>query len=320
NTMGQAAQVARTVFGDITDELSRSLEFYKSQVGDVKVDQILLTGPGCMVPDLAEFIASRMGIKTVLADAMRDLVFSPDVIVDSLRPILAALIGSSIEPPWNPSFTVDLDLNKEGRLPLLFDERKTAVITDEFRPARWFKPVIACGIFSVLIALGAYAFIQFVDIPAKAAQIKAVNDEMLLARKQVTNLTTLKSSNNVLIGKKKILDKIVKKSSNWAAVLDMIGTSTPANARLDAVIFGDNQVKVEGEATDFAAVSDLVIKLSNSGLIADPSIEWAAHSEKEPDLVSFKVTARVGDQGSVARDDEKPAGTVNGDKVGMLPR
>ena len=122
--MGQAAQIARTVFSDIADELQRSLDFYKSQVGDVKVDQMLLTGPGCMIPQLDQFFTARLNIKTLVADPMRDFVFDQNMIVDRMRPILAALLGSSIETGWNPSFTVDLDFNKEGVCPFFSTKDK----------------------------------------------------------------------------------------------------------------------------------------------------------------------------------------------------
>ena len=82
--LGQAAQVARTIFSDIADELVRSLDFYKSQVGEVKIDQILLSGPGCMIQGLDQFISARMNIRSLIADPMRDVVFEPDLIVDSM--------------------------------------------------------------------------------------------------------------------------------------------------------------------------------------------------------------------------------------------
>ena len=120
-----------------------------------------------------------MNIKTILSDPMRDLVFSPEVIVDSMRPILAALIGSSIETSWNPSFTVDLDLNKEGRLPLLYDERKTQVIAADERPTPWFKAAIAAGVATLALSLASYGFISQFDIPNKQRQIDQLAEKTI---------------------------------------------------------------------------------------------------------------------------------------------
>lgn len=299
--MGQAAQVARTVFSDITDELQRSLEFYKSQVGDVKVAQILLTGPGCMVPQLDQFIASRMNIKTLLADPMRDLVFDPDVIVDSMRPILAALIGSAIEPSWNPSFTVDLDLNKEGRLPASYDDRKTAIISPEELETPWFKPAILAGCTLMLLALAAWGFIQFVDIPAKQKKTDEIAQETLLSTGQLANLTSLRKTNRVLSAKKSVLDAIVKRNSHWSEILDTISSSTPDGAHLDAIIFGAKDVRLEGTAVDFATVSNLAINLGKSSLLSEPAVDWAGHDEKNPDLVGFKIVAAIGPPQATAK-------------------
>lgn len=49
---------------------------------------------------------------------MRDMVFDKSVIVERMQPILSGLVGSALEPTWSPNYTVDLDLNREGRLPL----------------------------------------------------------------------------------------------------------------------------------------------------------------------------------------------------------
>ncbi|MDR3614877.1 MAG: type IV pilus assembly protein PilM [Candidatus Obscuribacterales bacterium] len=290
--MGQAAQVARTIFSDIADELLRSLDFYKSQVGDVKVDQILLTGPGCLIQNLDQYISNRMNIRTIVADPMRDLVFEPDLILDSMRPILSALVGSSIEPGWNPSFTVNLDLNKEGRLPLLFDERKTMVISPEMRPLPWFKPALTASIAVLVLTLAYWAYLVHFDLPAKDRSIAKLTLEETENRKELGALNNLKQSNSILTSKKKLLDAIVKKSQHWSSVLDEIRTKTPNTVQMEAIVFDGEKLRIQGHATDFKSISELTVNLSDSPNFQQCIVESETRNEKDPDSIAFAV---VGD-------------------------
>lgn len=290
--MGQASQVARTVFSDITDELQRSLDFYKSQVGDVKVDQIVLTGPGCMIPQLDQYISNRMNIKTILSDPMRDLIFSPEVIVDSMRPILAALIGSSIETSWNPSFTVDLDLNKEGRLPLLYDERKTQVIAPDERPTPWFKAAIAAGLATLALSLASYGFISQFDIPNKQKQIDQLSEKTVKSTAELKQLSVLRKENDVLTNKKKILDAIVKKSNHWSTVLDSIRNGIPTAVQLEAISI-DKSATIWGDALDFQSVSNFALNLSTAPGLNDAIVQSASRKEKTPEIIFYQIISKI---------------------------
>lgn len=290
--MGQAAQVARTVFSDIIDELIRSLDFYKSQVGDVKVDQIVLSGPGTMIQNLDQFISNRMNIRTIICDPLRDLVFEPDLIVDSMRPILAALVGSSIEPSWNPSFTVDLDLNKEGRLPLLYDDRKTQAIAPE-KAAPWFKPIMVAGLSSIVIALLAWSYLRYIALPGTDADLLKVDHEMTLNKQKVNQLVQVRKGNDLLVAKKATLDQLVKKSSHWSEVLNDIRNKTPESVQVNSMAIVDQNVKVTGQATDFTSISNFAINLNDSADIRNCTVEMATRSDKEPEKILFEINGQL---------------------------
>lgn len=290
--MGQAAQIARTVFGDITDELVRSLEFYKSQVGDVKVDQVILTGPGCMVPGVDQFISNKMGIRTLIADPMRDMVVDPGIIGERLRPVLASLVGSSLETGWCPSFTVDLDLNKEGRLPLLYDERQTQRIVEEEEQAPWFKPVLLGGFVMSTVAILAWAYLTFYDLPNLHSEVEVIGQEVLKAKKQLAEISKLKQNNSALAKKKHVLDGVVKRPIAWSALLTSIKENTPNGVRIDKIISSGSDLKVEGSAQDFTSVSNFAINLGGSSLVTASSVEWANRNEKAPEEIEFCVSAQ----------------------------
>jgi type IV pilus assembly protein PilM len=291
--LGQAGQVARTIFSDIADELVRSLDFYKSQVGDVKIDQILLSGPGCMIQNLDQFISNRMNIRALIADPMRDIVFEQDLIVDSMRPILAALVGCSIEPSWNPSFTVDLDLNKEGRLALFFDERKTTIMGAEQRPAPWFKPALVAAAALLFLSLAGWAYLERFELPRQAKEVARVNAEITANRQKLTELNNLKKANDALLAKKKILDRIVKKYQHWSTILDEIRRKTPNSLHMDGLIFDQDSLKMMGKSTNFASTAELAANLNESENFSECIVESATRSDKDPQAISFVVLAKL---------------------------
>jgi Tfp pilus assembly protein PilN len=233
-----------------------------------------------------------MNIKTILSDPMRDLIFSPDVIVDSMRPILAALIGSSIETSWNPSFTVDLDLNKEGRLPLLYDERATQVIAPEDRPTPWFKVATAAGAATLALSLASYGFVGQFDIPNKQKQIDQLAALTVKSNADLKQLSALRKENDVLTNKKRILDNIIKKSNHWSTVLDSIRNGIPGSVQIENISI-DKNATIQGEALDFQGVSNFAINLSTAPGFTDANVQSASRKEKTPEIVFYEIVARI---------------------------
>lgn len=325
---GQAAQVARTIFSDITDEIERSLDFYQSQVGDVKIDQIILTGPGCMIPNLDQYIASRTSLKTIYGDAMRDMTFDQTIVVERMRPILASLIGTTIEPAWNPNFTVDLDLNKEGRAALVFDERTTAKLIDDQAPeAYWFRPTLIGGTIMMIAAGLVAAYITQFDLPNKDKEITEYTAKLMQARRDIARISELRTSNSFLDKRRKVLNYLVKKTKRWSTYLDIVQENTPQDVQIDNIVFQPTDFQIEGIASDFAAVSRLSINLGASPGIAASSVEYATRGEKAPDVISFALTVRIkapgvvpGAPGSIPRGSGIPgAFGSHGSNVSLTP-
>jgi Tfp pilus assembly protein PilN len=293
--MGQAAQVARTIFSDISDELSKSLEFYRSQVGDVKMDQIILAGPGCMVPGLDQFFSNKLNVRTIISDPMRDIRHDETEIVDRMRPILAALVGSSIEPTWNPSYTVDLDLNKEGRVPLLFDERATQTMTKDLSmgPPAWQKPVLIAGIALLALGLAAYGIMRYVDLPQKEQEIETLSNEIMLGNQQIKSMANTRQENTILSARKRVLDALLKKHNRWSALLSELTIDTPKGVQIDRITLRGKEMKVEGIAIDFNSVSNLAINMGGSVFLQDSQVDWVTRQEKTPERLDFSISAKL---------------------------
>ncbi|MBA3993864.1 MAG: hypothetical protein C0469_10085 [Cyanobacteria bacterium DS2.3.42] len=300
--MGQAAQVARTIFSDVADELAKSLEFYRSQVGDVKMDQIVLAGPGCMVPGLDQFFFNKLNIRSVISDPMRDIKHDETEIVDRMRPILAALVGSAIEPTWNPAYTVDLDLNKEGRVPLLFDERATQTMTKDLSIATpvWQKPVLFAGVALLMLFLAAYGVMRFIDLPQKEMEIETLANEIMLGNQQLKTMTSERQENTILSARKRILDALLKKHNRWSSLLSELTVDTPRGVQIDRIMLRGKEMKVEGIAIDFNSVSNLAINMGDSLYLKDSQVDWITRKEKNPEVLDFSISAKLSDANTAA--------------------
>jgi type IV pilus assembly protein PilM len=296
--LGQAGQVARTIFSDIGDELNRSVEFYKSQVGDVKIDQVILTGPGCMMPNIDEYFTSKLRIKTILGDPMRDMLLDESKVSSRMRPILAALIGSSIEPTWNPSITVDLDLNKEGRIPLAIDTNRTQKIVFEEEPApRWFKPALAGSLALLLLSIVSWAYLAAYDLPQAQKEIETATALIASGNHKLSDLKRLRQDNEILERRKQVLDQLVGGGKHWSGYLEAVRDNTPRGLQISQLSLNENELKLEGAALNISTVSNLSINLGSSSLLSDANIEYISRPEKRPDLVNFCVLSRLAPDG-----------------------
>jgi type IV pilus assembly protein PilM len=291
--MGQAGQVARTVFSDIGDEVNRSVEFYKSQVGDVKIDQVILTGPGCMLPNIDEYFSSKLKVKSIFGDPMRDMILDERVVSPRMRPILGALIGSSIETTWNPSITVDLDLNKEGRVTLAADMTRTQAISDELPAPPRVSPIRLISAACLVVPLVAWLYLAYIDIPSciKAKEVLAQN--IVDGNRKLTDLKKLRQENEILERRKKILDELIGGSKHWSNYMEAVRDNAPKGLQISQMSLNDDELKVEGAAVNFSTVSNLSLNLGTSNLLKDSNIEFVSRPERHPNVVNFSVLSHL---------------------------
>jgi thiol-disulfide isomerase/thioredoxin len=299
--LGQAAQIARTVFGDITDEVGRSLEFYRSQVGDVTVSEILLCGSGCVVPQVDQFLANRLNIETVVVDPLRDVLFDSTLVRQEKRSSYTSSLGSVVEDTWLPVATVDLDLNKEGPSAAVVEgaevHRTVPILPEAETP--WFTPVLGGGIAIVVLIGLLWAYLTQFEAPRKQNELTRVETEIQNGNIQLKNLAKVREENQVLLEKKRMLDAIVHEGHPWASVLEVVRGSTPPGVQLKKVVLSGSKLTVEGLAVDFTKVSHMAINLAGSALIDDSTVNLAKRQmATDPRVVEFSIDAKIRPEGA----------------------
>lgn len=89
---GKAALIK--VLGELTEELSRSINFYINQSEDLEIAQLLLAGPGAGISQVDEFFTQKLNLPTMKVDpiATLGLDLGQDIAPDR-RPGLGIVLG-----------------------------------------------------------------------------------------------------------------------------------------------------------------------------------------------------------------------------------
>ena len=93
--LGQAALLR--ILGELTEELSRSINFYISQSEDLEISQLLLAGPGAGIDRVDEFFTQKLNLPASKIDPIAALGIDPnqDIAVE-YRPSLGTVLGLGI--------------------------------------------------------------------------------------------------------------------------------------------------------------------------------------------------------------------------------
>lgn len=82
------------IFGELADELRRSIDFYLNQGEGMEVVQVFLAGPGAGIGQLDEFFSQRLNLTTTQIDPVKALALEvPEEIPQVQRPGLGVVIG-----------------------------------------------------------------------------------------------------------------------------------------------------------------------------------------------------------------------------------
>lgn len=103
-TFGQAGDlnpILQMLMKPILDEVRYSFNLYQGQSEDgqaKRIDKIILTGGGSLLPRLPEFITSTMNVNTFLGDPWARIVYPMDLrpILDEIGPKFAVAIGCAM--------------------------------------------------------------------------------------------------------------------------------------------------------------------------------------------------------------------------------
>jgi type IV pilus assembly protein PilM len=291
--LGQAAQVARSIFGDLTAEVGRSLEFYMSQVGIVQVDHIILSGAACVVPGLGEFISNRLNIDTVVADPFKNLIYDKAQILDDRRSTHAMLVGLVAAGDSSPLKTVEVDLNKQGRTVIVGDEGDEGEEAEEEVDTPWFTPALVSGVAALLLATVGWAALQYYFIGSQDTEIARLEEQITTEKQQVEQMSKQQDELAVLKQKQEILSKIINHGMPRSVILNVVKNNVPEGVQVATLSLTDNRFNAGCLSVDFTKASHYAINLQGSNLLDEVHLADVHRLKQFPQRVGFTLTGTI---------------------------
>jgi type IV pilus assembly protein PilM len=291
--LGQAAQVARSIFGDLTAEVGRSLEFYMSQVGIVQVDHIILSGAACVVPGLGEFISNRLNIETIVADPFKNLIYDKAQILDERRSSHAMLVGLVADTAGGPLSTVEVNLNKQGRSAATEDGDEDEEEGEEEVPTPWFAPALAVGSIAAVLAIGAYAAVAFYFTGVQETEIAQIEEQIATEKSQVDQMSKQQDEVIALKQKQEMLNKIVNHGTPRSVILQTMKNNVPEGVSLTRLELTDNKFLASGNSVNFTKASHYAINLQGTNLLDECKIVNVHRLKTSPQVVGFQLSAQI---------------------------
>lgn len=74
-------QIYQSIIGTVellAGEIEKSIKFFQTRYGDVKLDRIIVTGGASALPEFPLYVANKFGISVEIGNAWRNVSFSPD--------------------------------------------------------------------------------------------------------------------------------------------------------------------------------------------------------------------------------------------------
>jgi type IV pilus assembly protein PilM len=74
-------QIHQAIIGTVdllVGEIEKSIKFFQTRYGDVKVDRIIVTGGASVLPEFPLYVANKFGVSVEIGNAWRNVSFAPD--------------------------------------------------------------------------------------------------------------------------------------------------------------------------------------------------------------------------------------------------
>lgn len=296
--IGQAAQVARSIFGDLTAEVGRSLEFYMSQVGIVQVDHVVLSGAACVVPGIGDFFANRLNIETLVADPFTNLIYDKAQILDERKPTHAMIVGLLADGNSVALKTVEVDLNKQGRNAMTVTERtdsddEEGEDDEEDIDTPWFVPSLGVGIAACLVVVLGWAVLAFYLSGQLDSELVTLEEDLTRQKSQVDRMSKEKDELAVLLQKQQVLSKIINHGTPRSAILQVVRETVPVGVQLCTLELAENRFQTQCNSIDFTKASHYAINLQGSDLLDDVTLADVHRMKKAPQQIVFNISGLI---------------------------
>ena len=262
--LSKIAVLMRPVLERLVNEIKRSLDYYRQEFKEEKVDRIILCGGGARLKRLDEFLAKGLDIKVEVITMPNNIYCDPSK-ESQFREELASL-----------SVGLGLALGKGAGLNLLPSELKTEVkqIRAVEKSALRIISLVVVAIFILSFIWMNVKFMAFKRQYASLSSYWALLDKTTASRHSLDN-------------RKLLFDEIISDEPNLSGALKAIGDIMPRTAEL-------NYLKLDKEKEEFYLKGVVITTESNTEVVLADfllSLESSAYFTKATLISSAKTDA-----------------------------
>lgn len=92
--------VFESFVNDLSTQIERSLQFLSTVTGEEKVNKMLITGGGALIPNLVEYLKRRLNVNVEVFNPFKNILYDPTIFapegVDVIGPILTQAVGLAL--------------------------------------------------------------------------------------------------------------------------------------------------------------------------------------------------------------------------------
>ncbi|MGQ5524727.1 PilN domain-containing protein [Chitinimonas sp. PSY-7] len=176
---------------------------------------------------------------------------------------------------------------------------------EQKRKARLARFAVLAGISAGIgIAIVAFGYIALAAQIAQQGERNAfLEEENAKLDKQIAEIETLKKERQMLLDRKKVVERLQSNRSEAVQILDQLTRQTPEGIYLSEIKQENNLITLTGYAQSSARVSTLMRSLNDSPVFEQPNlIDITADAKTGQRLNMFRLTVLV-----TREADEDPA-------------
>lgn len=222
----QVMALVRPMLERLTNEIGRSMEYYRDDSRGAVVDRLILYGGGALLKNLDAFLHDGLRIKVEVGDPLKNLKISEDGIdVNKLRacaPLLAPAVGA-----------VFSDSSMVNLLPYEIREKKKIIAK---------RIYIESGIAVLVCLLGFWYVMLSIKEGNLDKRITAAQVELNALSGKVENVKQLKKIRKEVIKKDSLINFLMQDELDWSGILQDITHRVPDNLILTNISLVDKLV------------------------------------------------------------------------------
>ena len=218
----RTSKIVRNVMTRLHAEVTRTINFYRSQQGGSQPSMVLLAGGCSIIPHANTFLREKLKMDVDFLNPFRNVAVSPSVSSEKIGAEVH-LLGEVVGLALRRSLSCPVEINL---MPPDLVARKV------FQRRLPFFAMAAAGLILIMLVFGAYLHRMRSMAEDRLAKVKARIDQLAVPNDR---LNELGKQRDVVLGKAGVLTDLIISRTRWLVILNDIHQRTVEGMWLTAI-------------------------------------------------------------------------------------